>query len=89
MRKDQETEIISLVKEKINNNPSRQQISCRKLSRLFFDEHGKVVGENYINHILINKIGLTYLKTKVKNIKVIEDNQNFMKICYIKIIAGI
>ena len=87
MRKDQETEIISWVKEKIKNNPSRQQISCRKLSRIFFDEHTKVIGKNYINHVLKNKIGLKYLKTKVKNIKVIEDNQNFMKICFIKIIA--
>ena len=86
-RKVRETEIISWIKEKINNNPSRQQISCRKLSRLFFDENRKIVSKNYINLVLKNKIGLKYLKTKVKNIKVIEDNQNFMKICFIKIIA--
>lgn len=82
-----ENEIVTWVKNKINTVDIKNKISCRKLSSLYSQEKGKYASKNLIHNILKNKIGLKYLKTKVKNSKITEVNQIYMKICFIKIIA--
>lgn len=80
-------ELIEWVETKINENQSRDKISSRKLSKLYYEEKGKKISKTAIHYILKNKLKLKYLTTKIKNSKINLANSVLMCHCFIKIIS--
>jgi len=86
-KKDQEC--ITWINDKINSNSSREKISCRKLSKLYYDENNKKLSKTKIHKIIKNKLNLRYLKTNIKTSKCLSSNSIFMCFCFIKIIVRV
>lgn len=62
-----------LVKNLINGL-NGEKISCRKLSKLYFEKYGQSISKNTINQILRNKLNMHFLKTNPKNEKLLSSN---------------
>ena len=54
----------------MEENKSRNNISCRKLAAAYFEETGDKISKTYIHNLLKNNFHLSYLKSTVKNIKI-------------------
>lgn len=82
-----DNELISWLNNKINENDTRQKISCRKLSKIYEQEKGKKISLSYIYYALKNKLHLHYLKTSIKKKAIISPNGVFLCHCFLKIIS--
>lgn len=85
--KNDKNDTIDWVKTKISQNESREKISCKKLSELYYEENGNHVSKTKIYNILKNKLKLHFLKTSIKTSKLKLPNSIFMSLCFIKIIT--
>ena len=61
-RKNNETE--KYIEKKLKENVSKEKLSCRKSSHLYFEDKGKSISKTYINNLL-NNLGLSYLKSTI------------------------
>ncbi len=61
--KKENNELIDFIKNEINNNTNRSNISCRKLSKLYEQKTGKKIGKSTIHKILRKKMDYRFLKT--------------------------
>ena len=75
------------VLKKIQDNKSRDKITCRKLSDSYFQDTGLKVSKNYMNKILKNKLKMSYLKTTVKTSKLNNDSGIIAAFYFIKMIT--
>ena len=64
------SKIELFVEDKLKNNKSREDISCRKLAQLYFDETGEKISKTTINNLIKNNLSLSYLKSTVKTSKI-------------------
>lgn len=62
--------IESFIEGKLKINKSREEISCRKLAKLYTNETGEKISKTYINNIMKNNLKLSYLKSTVKTSKI-------------------
>lgn len=75
------------VEKKLEENKAREKISCRKLSKAYFQETGNKISKTYINNLLRNKFKLSYLKTTIKNTKINDNIGKIGSFCFIKLIT--
>ena len=53
-------ELTNFIKDKILTSDNRAEISCRKLSSMYFSETGKYACKSTINDIIRNKLGFQF-----------------------------
>ena len=82
-----DNDLVSWLNKKINENDTRQKISCRKLSKIYEKEKGKKISLSYIYYNLKNKLHLHYLKTSIKKKVTMSRNSIFLCHCFLKIIS--
>ena len=71
--KKKENELIEFIKNEINNNKNRSNISCRKLFHLYEIKTGKKIGKSTIHKFLRKKMNYRFLKTTYQTNKIILD----------------
>jgi hypothetical protein len=71
--KKKENELIEFIKNEINNNKNRSNISCRKLFHLYEIKTGKKIGKSTIHKILRKKMNYRFLKKTYQTNKIILD----------------
>lgn len=79
--------VVNWVNEYINKEEEREKISIEKIRKIYNDENGGSISKTKMYNIFKNKLNLSYLKTSVKNPKIISPNYIFSCMCFIKIIA--
>lgn len=82
--KKENNELIDFIKNEINNNTNRSNISCRKLSKLYEQKTGKKIGKSTIHKILRKKMDYRFLKTTYKTKKIISDDIKLHSFFFIK-----
>lgn len=87
--KKPESEVEIFVKNKIKNCANRAEITCKKLSNLFFEFSGKSVSKSTINNIIRNRLGYKFLKTTYKNNFLKSKNGTILCLCFIKLFTRI
>lgn len=76
-------QIIKLI---IDNSINNFSISCRKISDIFYKITNKKISKAKVHRILVKKLNYKYLKTCLKNRKLLDENYIKMKKIFIKII---
>ena len=67
--------------KKLEENKTRNNISCRKLSTSYFEWTGDKISKAYIHNLLKNNFNLSYLKSTVKSINLNTPSDVFM-LCF-------
>lgn len=80
-------EVEKYVEIKLKESKTREKLSCRKLSKSYFEDTGKSISKTYINNILKNSFGLSYLKSTVKNNKIKSNSGIIASFYFIKAIV--
>ena len=80
-------EVEKFVEIKLKESKTREKLSCRKLSKAYFEDTGKSISKTYINNILKNNFGLSYLKSTVKNSKIKSNSDIIASFYFIKVIV--
>lgn len=73
--------------KKIQDNAYKDKITCRKLSKSYYDDTGIKFSKDYFNKILKNKFGMSYLKTTIKTTKINNDTGLIAAFYFIKMIT--
>lgn len=81
-----DNELITYVKNKIQNNINRASLSCRKIASAYFEETGKYIGKSTIHKIIRHKLDYHYLKTTKKSNYLITYNGISASLVFIKVI---
>lgn len=79
--------ISTFIKEKINNNPNRVNISCRKLANCYFNETGNKISKSTIHNVMKKELGYHYLKTTLKHNNLNKKEGILACLCFIKIMV--
>ena len=61
--------VKKFIEKKLNENKSRNNISCRELANSFTEETGEKISKTYIHNLLKSNFKLSYLKTTIKTVK--------------------
>lgn len=79
--------VEEFIEKKLNENKSRNNISCRKLAKAYAEETGKKISKSYINNLLRNNFKLSYLKTTIKTTNLTSASGIFSAMYFIKTIV--
>ena len=60
------SELEIFIEKKFNAIDDRRKLTCRNLAKLYTEETGNIIHKTYINNIIRNKLGLSYIKTSVE-----------------------
>ena len=71
------TDIEIFIQNKFNTIDDRRKLSCRNLAKLYGEETGTIVHKTYINNIIKNKLGLSYIKISIKKSSINPDFSMF------------
>ena len=77
-------EISQFLLETIKNTNNRENISCRKLSKLYETKTGKKISKSTIHMILRKRLDYRYLKTNYKTKKIQSNNNKIHSFFFIK-----
>lgn len=80
-----ELEEVIWTKNFFKQNSKNENITCSKLAQLYSQETGKIITKTKMYYIFKNKLNLKYLKTTIKNNKLISNKSIFSSLCFIKI----
>ena len=75
------------IKKKFEDKEKRDLLSCRKLANQYFEETGNKTNRTTINNLIRKKFGYHYLKTIIKNKKIVSEYNKLISFTFIKIIA--
>lgn len=80
-----ELEEVIWVKNFFKQNSKNENISCSKLAQIYSQQTGKIITKTKMYYIFKNKLNIKFLKTTIKNNKLISNKSIFSSLCFIKI----
>lgn len=79
------SDLCRFISKKITSENNRKKITCRKISKAYFEECGQKVSKSTVHNVLKKEMGFRYLKTTLKTNYLLNDIGILNCLCFIKI----
>lgn len=78
--------LVIFLKEKFAKRKNINNLTCRKLSTEYYKETGIKISKSTINKVIRHKLGYKFLKTTIKNINILSQDNIITSLEFLKII---
>jgi hypothetical protein len=86
-RNEIDNQLTNFIKLKFAESQNREGLTCRKLTKEYFDTTGIKTNRTTINKIIREKLGYKYLKTCLKNNIINTNDDRLIQFTFIKIVV--